>query len=78
MLRLLLLVSASRRSTNLKNIGGILILLSLVMPTYYTVTADHSIPGFLSRMTSPLALLLLISGAILLFLGKRRSPAKSQ
>lgn len=47
-----------------KKLGAGLILLSLVMPTYYTLI-HGSISEFISRMTSPLALLLLISGIVL-------------
>jgi len=53
----------------MKKLGALLIVLSVAMPTYYAVTTETGLVPVLAvliaRMTSPLALLLLGTGAYL-------------
>lgn len=59
----------------MKKLGIALIILSAAMPTYYTFSAGGSMSEFLSRMTSPLALLLLITGVVLSSLKGKKAKA---
>ena len=59
----------------MKKLGITLIILSTAMPIYYALSAGGSLPEFISRMTSPLALLLFIVGAVLCALKTKKVKA---